>query len=118
MKTASCWPLTSPPAWSVTPPKRTNTRASSAVSDFTWAILHTDLCESDAAVESHAQFPLTPTLSLRERENDIASLDKPERYGLAKRLSKDALSPRERVGVRGNRACHQNPLVRTEICGR
>jgi hypothetical protein len=47
-------------------------------------------------------FPLTPILSLRERENGLQSLDEPGTLGTCEARGCDSLSLRERVRVRGN----------------
>src|SRR6266849_8223617 len=51
---------------------------------------------------SHAPFPLTPALSLREREHRRSAFDNPSRLGLSQRGPWFSLSLRERGGVRGN----------------
>ena len=52
-----------------------------------------------------ASFPLTPTLCLGERENPRLGCDISRRSGIIRDGRQGTLSLRERVGVRGNRAC-------------
>jgi hypothetical protein len=51
-------------------------------------------CEGDP-------FPLTPALSLRERENWCPACEEPKRLALFEDRPECSLSPGERVGVRG-----------------
>src|SRR6266446_9456177 len=51
---------------------------------------------------SHALFPLTPALSLREREHHRQCIRQPEPLGVVATRSLVLLSLRERAGVRGN----------------
>jgi hypothetical protein len=53
-------------------------------------------------VQSGAQFPLTPALSPRERENYRPRYDKSRHPDSARDERQSTLSPRERAGVRGN----------------
>ena len=50
---------------------------------------------------SEHRFPLTPALSLEERENHLPRCDKSRRAGLSGDGRRGTLSPRERAGVRG-----------------
>src|SRR5438876_2536623 len=51
---------------------------------------------------SNARFPLTPTLSPGERGRPCAAFDDSEGFGSSRDGKWFSLSPRERVGVRGN----------------
>src|SRR5437867_4842607 len=51
-----------------------------------------------------APFPLTPTLSLREREQRASRSEKPTGLDCSPRREGFTLSPRERAGVRGKQA--------------
>ena len=53
-----------------------------------------------------APFPLTPTLSLREREQRASRSGKPTGLDCSPRREGFTLSPRERAGVRGKRPPH------------
>jgi hypothetical protein len=55
-------------------------------------------------------FPLTPTLSLGERENHLPRYDKSRRAGLSSDGRRGTLSPRERVEVRG-KWCSDKPML-------
>ena len=52
---------------------------------------------------SYDPFPLTPALSLRERENQGQRYENCKRLDFANALPPISLSLRERAGVRGNR---------------
>jgi hypothetical protein len=52
----------------------------------------------------HASFPLTPTLSLRDRGNRLHAAGQPRVRGQSPRRMRGSLSLRERAGVRGKEA--------------
>ena len=53
--------------------------------------------------ESGVSFPLTPALSLGEREDHSPTRDKSRRAHISSGGRRGTLSPRERAGVRGNK---------------
>src|ERR1043165_2903445 len=87
--------------------------------DLTFGFLHSHLGKPPASPEdscsstvpglvrrpsgSFAPFPLTLTLSLREREQRAPRCGKPRSLDCSPRRGGFTLSPRERAGVRGSR---------------
>ena len=66
---------------------------------------------SQANSRSRAWFPLTPALSLGERENHFPFLDEPKPSLSPNAAQGRPLSPRERAGVRGECALDNLPPV-------
>ncbi len=58
-----------------------------------------------AQAATHVLFPLTPALSLGEREPCRPALEETKRLEFADWQRVFSLSPRERAGVRGNGPC-------------
>src|SRR5438552_11273336 len=62
-------------------------------------------CKTPAACTFQGPFPLTPALSLREREHHRQRIRQPEALGVVEIVPWFSLSLRARAGVRGNGAC-------------
>ena len=61
-------------------------------------------CHQERAGKSEGRFPLTPALSLGERENVLRRRNRPGRLSILPRWIRYSLSLRERVRVRGKEA--------------
>src|SRR4051794_25185572 len=63
----------------------------------------------------NVSFPLTPALSLREREREPTRRNIRKRSAFYQRMNAFPLSPGERAGVRGNAACCLGRLLKSDF---